>query len=149
MGVIRLYVPNRAHGDIIGPGGKTLKAISAKCGVTISVPRAHEQTSVIRISGEPAGLKAAQSEVEAVLGFAVGTDPLTKAFLAVPKAKHSRIVGKGAEILKSIENASSKSKLCRELSFDQIATFTFLEELTPPARLKWKDLVLESRRRFT
>jgi len=107
MGVIRLYVPNRAHGDIIGPGGKTLKAISAKCGVTISVPRAHEQTSVIRISGEPAGLKAAQSEVEAVLGFAVGTDPLTKAFLAVPKAKHSRIVGKGAEILKSIENASN------------------------------------------
>eukprot|EP00301_Raphidiophrys_heterophryoidea_P004495 c11948_g1_i1.p1 GENE.c11948_g1_i1~~c11948_g1_i1.p1 ORF type:complete len:854 (+),score=315.20 c11948_g1_i1:51-2564(+) len=96
-------IPKGKHPTIIGIQGKTIQALQAETGARIFVPNRDEQSTLVRLMGEPATVEAAKGRLEQLLNFPLKTGDLGIITMSIPKKAHSAIIGKGGQILSDLE----------------------------------------------
>lgn len=101
-----LQVPKAAHFELVGPGGSVIKRIQGAHGVRITVPGKQDPSCGIIVSGPPAGIEAAEREMEAIVGFPLGTDPLVTLALDIPSSEHPKLIGSQGSQLRALEKES-------------------------------------------
>ena len=72
---------SRCYGQVIGPGGQTLRSIEAETGCGISIPRTDSGSEVVSVQGSREGVDRALSRIQQLTGqpinpsFTSGTEP--------------------------------------------------------------------------
>lgn len=121
---VQVMIPNSKIGLVIGRGGETVKDLQEKSGAKVFVNQdvkndANPNEKPVTISGDPEAIKIAQSLINDILrggpagGFNGGQPTLT---LQIPEATVGAVMGKKADILKSIIAASGGIKIFIEHS---------------------------------
>jgi predicted RNA-binding protein YlqC (UPF0109 family) len=134
MSTSTFFVPKKAHGELIGKGGATIKKLQEDYKVEIRMPRKEDGSDEVVVIGVPSDIEKLRHEFERLLGFKVdlGTrrkertakknnkrkpkklvlqvseKPIETVLLDIPRSSHGLIIGKGGAILKQIQTISGR-----------------------------------------
>ena len=103
MSQLALQIPKRFHSVLIGHGGSTIQQLQSNFHVQLHVPARDSPSSTVLIIGDPSTLPACHAEVDRLLGFHAGTDPLLVASLTLSSHLYGRVIGPGGATLRSVE----------------------------------------------
>jgi len=105
--LLKLYVPKSAHGAIIGRGAANIKRLEQDYNVRVRVPRADELSEIVTVqsmAGAAANATAkVKKEIEDVVGYEVGTEPLITANFDINPSKYGLIIGKSGSTLRQLQ----------------------------------------------
>lgn len=105
-GETKLFVPPSCFGELIGPGGATVRELEQSTGAKIKVPRKDDAEQAIRVSGTAEQVRSALSLIEKAVGFVPSTTPIVSKLISVPAASIGKIIGPGGSALAQLEKQS-------------------------------------------
>jgi rRNA processing protein Krr1/Pno1 len=106
---LKLSIPSKYYGTLIGSGGSTLNLIQEACGVRIEIPRKNEG-EIVTITGSSEGIARCKGTLESLVktGFSSITHPgQQRNEIAVEERLRPRLVGKGACNLIALQHATN------------------------------------------
>jgi rRNA processing protein Krr1/Pno1 len=105
-GETKLFVPPSCFGELVGPGGATVRELESATGAKIKIPRPNDAEQAVRVSGKAEQVRAALKAIEHAIGFAPSTTPIVSKLVTVPAASIGRIIGPGGATLAQLERDS-------------------------------------------
>lgn len=104
--MLRLFVPEKSFGALIGPKGESVRQLEANTGAKIKIPRENDAERAVRVLGTKAQIAAAVAAIEHIIGFAPSTKPIVTRAVAIPASAIGKLIGEGGSTLRKLEAES-------------------------------------------
>jgi len=86
-------IPRLCHHIVVGKNGQDIVKLQETHAVAIRVPKLEDDCEAIAVTGLPSAVEHCRQALELLLHLPVGTGPLHKMMLGIPKASYGSIIG--------------------------------------------------------
>jgi hypothetical protein len=99
---VTFCIPQSCHHMLVGKQGERISKLQTAHGVTILVPKLEDACEAVAISGTQSAVEGCRRVIEELLCLPIGTEPLHKIVLGVPKSSYGVIIGERGAVLQQL-----------------------------------------------